>query len=83
MSQPSLANQPGGAGVPVQKQKTNVYTVMLIISFVCILTAIVLLVLELRRWGTSPYWDTSSGTPTPQAHYSAPGPAGPAPTLFC
>ena len=56
MSQPNLAKQPQEA--PTQKQKTNVYTVMLFISFVAIVTAIVLLWMELQQWGDFPWWDT-------------------------
>ena len=73
MSQPSLANQTGEAEVPVQKQKTSVYTVMLIISFFCIVTACVLLYMELTKWGAYPWWNTSEGTPNTQAYYAAPG----------
>jgi hypothetical protein len=58
--------------VPVQKQSTNVYTVMLIISFICIVTACILLYVELTRWGSYPWWKTSEGIPNPTAHYSAP-----------
>ena len=44
------------AGEVVQKQKTNVYTVMLIISFFAIVTACVLLYIELTRYGSYPWW---------------------------
>ena len=73
MSQPSLANPAVQTEVPAQKQKTNVYTVMLIISFICIVTACVLLYLELTRWGSYPWWKTSQGTPNTSAHYYVPG----------
>ena len=63
MSQPSSASPQGGAVVPVQKQKTNVYTVMLIIAFVCLVIACLLLALELSRWGAgSKPWNTSEAT---------------------
>lgn len=47
---------------PVQKQRINVYTMMLIISFFALVTACVLLWLELSSYneGKYPYWDTSS-----------------------
>ena len=61
MSQPSLASP--GADVPVQKQRMNVYTMMLIISFICIVTACVLLYMELKRWGNYPWWNTSEAVP--------------------
>jgi hypothetical protein len=46
----------------VQKQRFNVYTMMLIISFFALVTACVLLFLELSSYneGKWPYWDTSS-----------------------
>ena len=62
----------GQTEAPAQKQSTNVYTVMLIISFFCIVVACVLLWLELNRWGSYPWWDTREATPNTQAHYSAP-----------
>jgi hypothetical protein len=61
VSQPSLASP--GADVPVQKQRMNVYTMMLIISFICIVTACVLLYMELKRWGNYPWWSTSEAVP--------------------
>ena len=61
MSQPNLAEQPREART--QKQKTNVYTVMLFISFVAIVTAIVLLRMELQLWGDYPWWRTSDAIP--------------------
>ena len=50
------------AMAPVQKQRINVYTMMLIISFFALVTACVLLWLELSSYneGKYPYWDTSS-----------------------
>lgn len=61
VSQPSLANP--GAPVPAQKQRTNVYTVMLIIAFIFIVTSCVLLYMELKRWGNYPWWNTTEATP--------------------
>ncbi len=51
------------AEVPTQKQKTNIYTVMLIISFVCIVIACVLLAWELSLWGSYPWWDVNQARP--------------------
>lgn len=78
MSQPSLVDPTGKSHAPVQKQKTNVYTVMLIISFICIVTACILLYIELTRWGEFPWWNTSGATPNTSAHYVVPD----APTPF-
>jgi uncharacterized membrane protein affecting hemolysin expression len=44
----------------VQKQKFNIYTMMLILSFFAIVTACILLYVELTRYGSSPWWDTKS-----------------------
>ena len=43
----------------MQKQRTDVYTVMLIISFICVVTATILLYAELERWGSYPWWNTN------------------------
>lgn len=52
----SLPNSPS-AGAPVtQKPGTNIYTVMLILSFLFIVTATVMLAMELNRFGTYPWW---------------------------
>lgn len=48
MSVPSSPNQPASA---TEKQGTNVYTVMLILSFLAIVTACVVLSMELQRFG--------------------------------
>ena len=51
----------GLATAPVQKQKLNVYTVMLVISFVALTTGCVFLYLELHRYGKPlEWWDTRS-----------------------
>lgn len=43
-------------GVVVQKPKTNVYTMMLILSLIAIVTACILLWLELSTYGEFPQW---------------------------
>jgi hypothetical protein len=45
--------------IVVQKPDTDVYTVMLIISFISILTACLLLYIELSRYGSYPWWNAS------------------------
>ena len=59
MSQPNSAN-PEEPQV-VQKQQLNVYTVMLIVAFCAVTVACLLLYLELRRWGSFPWWKAESG----------------------
>jgi hypothetical protein len=52
------------SGEFVQKQQLNVYTVMLMVAFFAITTACLLLYLELRRWGSFPWWKAESGVST-------------------
>jgi len=67
--------------MPMQKQRSNVYTMMLIISFICIATASVLLYNEIQRWGDYPWWETNEGTPNVQSYYVPQGDAA-APQRF-
>lgn len=81
MSQPNLSDeqpdlvpeQPVQAApaprpeVPTQKQKTNIYTVMLMISFACIVIACILLAWELSLWGSYPWWNTNQARPSVSA----------------
>lgn len=57
MSLPSSPSQP----VATQKAGTNIYTVMLILAFVFIVTATIMLAMELNRFGTYPWWQTPGG----------------------
>jgi hypothetical protein len=56
VSLPSSANQ------PVPKPGTNVYTVMLILSFLAICVACGLLYSELRQFGPGTPWAVPSGS---------------------
>jgi hypothetical protein len=69
VSQPSSVENPTGEAV--QKQKLNVYTMMLVIAFLAITTACLLLYLELRRWGSYPWWQTR-GVMTTSYHIEQP-----------
>lgn len=42
----------------MQKQGTNIYTVMLILTFLALVTGTVLLSMELNRYGSYPWWRT-------------------------
>ena len=57
-SSPNLASPPGQPAPAVQKPGSNIYTVMLILAFVFIVTATVMLALELNRFGDYPWWQT-------------------------
>jgi hypothetical protein len=58
MSLPSSASPQPVA--PVVKQATNIYTVMLLLAFAAIVTASVLLYVNLQQYGTYPWWNTGS-----------------------
>ena len=47
------------ADVVIQKPDTDVYTVMLVISFIAVLIGCILLYLELSRYGSYPWWNTA------------------------
>lgn len=51
MSQPDLSSASPPRGVIVQKPKTNIYTVMLIIAFVMMILACIFLWLEVGEYG--------------------------------
>src|SRR5690606_19150992 len=42
---------------PVKKRPTDIYTVMLMISMAAVFTACILLLLELNRFGSYPWWN--------------------------
>lgn len=70
---------PNSVNAPVEKQQTNVYTMMLILSFIFIVTACVMLYIELNQFGPFPWWDTRSATQAPTAPAApAAAPAAPA-----
>ena len=70
MSSPNLARGNGG---PTQKQRLNVYTMMLILSFVAIVIGCILLAVELAAYGPEwPPWNTSSAVPSVSSLDQAP-----------
>lgn len=58
--------------MPAQKQRFSIYTMMLILSFIAILTACILLSVELASYGSFPYWDAGSAKFTPPPPVQAP-----------
>ncbi len=46
----------GGMAVAVKKQPLDIYTVMLIISFLAVFTAVIILWRELSTYGSYPWW---------------------------
>ncbi len=59
-------SQPGSneKTVVLQKPRSNVYTMMLVISLIATITASLLLYWELNRYGTFPQWKTGPGAVT-------------------
>ena len=53
MSLPSSANPI----VPAEKQPTNIYTMLLLLSVIAVITATVLLSMELKRFDPYPWWN--------------------------
>ncbi|ADB16028.1 hypothetical protein Psta_1351 [Pirellula staleyi DSM 6068] len=61
MSLPSSASP---SYQPTEKPETNIFTIMLLLSFVALVTGCVLMHLELQRFGPEyPFWKTP---PVPQ-----------------
>jgi len=52
-----------GTAPNTQKQRLNVYTMMLILSFIAICIASTLLYMELNRFGNYPWWKTGDAAP--------------------
>jgi hypothetical protein len=59
---PSLAGSPNQPAPSTQKQGTNIYTVMLMLAFVFIVTATIMLAMELQRFGPGVPWQTPGGS---------------------
>lgn len=53
---------PQSSGNP-PKQKVNIYTMMLILSFIALLVGAILMYMELNRFGSFPQWKVSQATP--------------------
>jgi hypothetical protein len=57
MSLPNSANQ------PLEKQRTNIYTMMLILSFLALVTGSIILSMEWEKFDGDPRWSTSEASP--------------------
>lgn len=67
------APAPGSEPVVEQKQRANIYTMMLILAFFAICAACVLLWFELQEYGPSPPWWNTRGIPLPTTQLPAGG----------
>ena len=63
--QESAEQAPASEPIIEQKQRNNIYTMMLILAFLAICVACVLLFLELQEYGTFPTWWKTSGISVP------------------
>jgi hypothetical protein len=59
----SQTRSPSSAG-RTAKQPVNVYTVMVLLSFVFLLIGTICLGVELSYWGNFPWWNTAEATST-------------------
>jgi hypothetical protein len=58
---------PGQVPAPVEKQHTNVFTMMLMVSFLALVLGSVMFAMEWQRFPTNPPWDTTKGIQAPAA----------------
>lgn len=57
MSLPNLAN------APAEKQRTNIYTVMLMLSFAALMIGCIVFAVQWGQYETNPPWDTRAAQP--------------------
>ncbi|MCC9607455.1 hypothetical protein LOC68_12685 [Blastopirellula sp. JC732] len=65
---------PQSSGNP-PKQKVNIYSMMLILSFIALLIGAILMYMELSRFGTFPQWKVSQAAPAISVALPAAGPS--------
>lgn len=58
----SQTRSPSPGAARTVKQPVNIYTVMVLLSFVFLLIGTICLGVELSRWGNFPWWNTSDAT---------------------
>lgn len=54
---------PNSASPPLEKQRTNIYTMMLILSFLALVTGSIILSLEWQKFEGDAPWNTSAVNP--------------------
>ena len=54
---------PNSVNAPVEKQRFNIYTMMLILSFLALVTACVLMAIQWNRFDSKDPWNTNVATP--------------------
>lgn len=57
---------PNSVSAPVEKQRTNIYTMMLMLSFIALVTGSIILSMEWQRFETDTPWNTSATLPRAQ-----------------
>ena len=58
---------PNSVSAPIEKQRTNIFTMMLMLSFIALVTGCVIFSLEWQRFEGEAPWNTSSVQPKPPA----------------
>ena len=54
---------PNSVSQPIEKQRTNIYTMMLMLSFIALVTGAIILSLEWQKFDTEAPWNTSAMVP--------------------
>ena len=54
---------PNSASPPLEKQRTNIYTMMLVLSFIALVTGSIILSMEWQRFEGDAPWNTSAAMP--------------------
>ena len=70
MSPPNLAAQELASGRVERKPNANIYTMMLILSFIAICVACTLLWMELQVYAPYPWWETKQVAPATSSLYT-------------
>ncbi len=60
---------PNSVSAPIEKQRTNIYTMLLMLSFIALVVGCIVFALEWQRFDAEAPWDTRSVQP------KAPAPA--------
>ena len=70
MSPPNLAAQELASGRVERKPSANIYTMMLILSFIAVCIACTLLWIELQVYAPYPWWETKQVAPATTSLYT-------------
>jgi hypothetical protein len=54
---------PNSVSQPLEKQRTNIYTMMLMLSFIALVTGSIILSMEWQKFDTESPWNTGAANP--------------------